>query len=320
MWLKTNIILFFLLFWIAAPIQAGLFGISPKDRKEFTEARQTFNDGNYEKAVQQLTDYIYKTKNIKRREARAYRLLGLAYERLNNPAKALELYQEALEFHEKDVPLLLAAASLYQRSGLTDQSILLYDRALKREPENQEALAGQAENYIHMGFYSMALQYYHKFFLLNQQAPSIKRARYAYAFLKQRDFIDAFIHITMAKEQEPTNANYWLLSARAYKGLNMMKEALADLDMAIFLTKEHKEELTILKSMWLYQQGFYDQSLEIANQLLAQDPQEELALFMQYMNRQKLGQAQQAKQALEKIKNLKKESFAQRVVEKLLAE
>ena len=264
MWFKNSILLFCFLFWIAGPIQAGLFDFTSKDRKEFTQARQSFHDGNYEKAVKQLSDYIYKTKNIKRREARAYRLLGLAYEKLNNPAKALELYQEALEFHEKDVPLLLAAASLYQRSGLTDQSISLYDRALKREPDNIEALSGQAENYVHMGFYSKALQYFHRFFSLNPQAPSTKRARYAYAFLKQRDYANAFIHITTAKLEEPTEASYWLLSARAYKGLNKIEDALADLDVAIWLTQEHSKIHVALSTKSLSTIFGYCQSVIVA--------------------------------------------------------
>ena len=126
MWFKNKYFLLIgFLFFTLPSIEAGLFGISPKDRQEFVHARETYNQGNYEQAVAQLSDYIYKTKNIKRREARAYRLLGLAYEKLDMPGKALETYKEALTFHEKDVPLLLAAAELYHRTDLTDQSINL---------------------------------------------------------------------------------------------------------------------------------------------------------------------------------------------------
>ena len=86
-------------------MQAGLFGISFKDRKEYVQARDLYEQGQYEQAVTALSNYIYKTKNIKRREARAYRLLGLSYEQLNRPEKALEVYLEALEFHDDNVPL-----------------------------------------------------------------------------------------------------------------------------------------------------------------------------------------------------------------------
>lgn len=245
-------------------------------------------------------------------------MLGLSYEQLNQPDKALETYQEALEFHQKDIPLLLAAADLYHRTELTDQSIALYNRALNLDAQNQQALAGLAENYIDMGFYSKSREYYDEFFRLNPQAPSINRARYAYAFLKQGNYRDAFINITMAKTEEPGNADYWLLSARAYKGLGLAQDALADLDIALQLAPE-RTELRAIKSMWLYQQGDFDASLALAQDLLQTDPDNELALFMTYMNFNRRGQTRQAAQALQSIQALDKDSFARRVAEKLLA-
>lgn len=318
MWFKNKYFLLIgFLFFTLPSIEAGLFGISPKDRQEFVQARETYNQGNYEQAVAQLSDYIYKTKNIKRREARAYRLLGLAYEKLDMPGKALETYKEALTFHEKDVPLLLAAAELYHRTDLTDQSINLYNQALKIEPDNLIALSGQAENYIDMGFYSKARTYYDRFFELDPQAPAINRARYAYTFSKQRNYADALIHITMAKMEEPSQADYWLLSARAYKGLSMPKDALEDLEIAIFL-EPNRTDLKIIKAMWLYQMAQYTSSLSSARELLKQEPENELALFTIFLNLQKLNQKEQALQALQKIKELDKDSFANKVARHLL--
>lgn len=319
MWSINKLFLLLSFCLLCLPVQAGWFGFSPKDRQEFVQARETFNRGDYQQAVVELSHYIYKTKNIKRREARAYRLLGLAYEQLGHPDKALEVYQEALEFHKKNIPILLEAASLYQRTALTDQSIELYNRVLALEPDNLEALSGQAENYIVMGFYSKARQYYDTFFQLNPQAPAVNRARYAFAFLRQRDYPNAFINITMAKLENPDDPNYWLLSARAYKGLGLMEEALADLKAASLLAPQ-REDLWAIASMWLYQAGKYDASLAQAQQLLKENPDNELALFMTYMNLQKKGQPEQARQQLEKIRELGHDSFAYQVANKLLAE
>ena len=306
-----------LLFCCTLNVQAGLFGISLKDKQDFVEARETFNRGEYEKAVIELSDYIYKTKNIKRREARAYRLLGLSYEQLNQPERALEVYLEALEFHGKDIPLLLTAAALYQHTGLTDQSIALYDRVLKLESDNLEALSGQAENYLEMGFYSKARQYYDEFFRLNPRAPAVNRARYAYTFLKQRNYKDAFINITMAKLEEPENPNYWLLSARAYKGLDKTEEALADLDVSLLLDPQ-REDIKATRSMWLYQAGQYERSWEETQKLLQENPENELALFMSYLNLRQQDKDAQAKKQLEKIDELGRDSFAHRIAERLL--
>ena len=301
----------------AFPVQAGLFGISFKDRQEYVQAREIYNAGKYEEAVTSLSNYIYKTKNIKRREARAYRLLGLSYEQLNRPEKALEVYLEALEFHDKNIPLLLAAAALYQRTQLIDQSVELYDRVLKLNPNNTEALAGQADNYIRMGFYSKARQYYDRFFTLDPKAPPQYRAWYAYAFFKQRDFENAFINITMAKTEDPTHANYWLLSAYAYKQLGYIEEALEELDIAIALSSQ-SQEFKSIKMIWLYQKPDREASLHLARELLREDPKNELALFMVYMNL-KDTKPSQARQALQQITQQNTDSFANHIATKILA-
>ena len=62
------------------------------DRQDYIHARDLYNEGHYTEAAAELSDYIYKTKNVKRREARAYRLLGKSYEQLGNLSKALDIY------------------------------------------------------------------------------------------------------------------------------------------------------------------------------------------------------------------------------------
>ena len=313
--LKNKFFALFCFILLLVPAQAGWFGPT-QDRKEYVHARDTYSQGNYEQAVQELSEYIYKTKNIKRREARAYRLLGLSYEHLNRPGKALEVYQEALEFHQKNIPLLLAAAALYQRTDLLDQSIALYNRVLDLEPTNEEALSGQAYNYLKMGFYSKARLYYEQLFQAQPQASALERARYAYVCFNQHDYEHALIQIVDAIQQDEYNAQYWLLSAQIYKQMGILTEALADLDIAIWLAPERMENQA-LKSTWLYQQKDFKASLAQARQILKQDPKNEVALFMVYMNL-KDSHPRQARQALEKIKAQNQGSFAQRIANKIL--
>ena len=230
---------------------AGFLGLGPLgDHKEYTEARNAYEAGDYPIAVAQLTDYIYKTSNVTRREARAYRLLGKSYEQLNQPGRALEVYLEALEFHPNNVPLLVEAGRLYQQNGLTTRSIEMYERALKEEPNNTEALAGQAANYSTLGFYSKARNFYDRFFDKSSQVAPIYRARYADTFLRQRDYDHAFIHITLALEQAPSNADFWRISAESRRGLQQKDEALADLEMAISLMPE-RTDLLAQHALWL---------------------------------------------------------------------
>lgn len=297
---------------------AGFPGLAPVgDRQAYTRARDCYNEGRYQQAVIELTDYIYKIKNVKRREGRAYRLLGLSYEKLNNPEKALEVYLEALEFHPDNTPLLLAAAQLYQRTGLTDRSMELYEKVLEEEPNNLSALSGQADNYAQQGFYSKARVLYDRFFKEEPQADPLYRARYANTFLKQRNFSQAFQNITLALADEPENPDFWLLSAKARYGLSATEEALADLNTAILLAPARKD-LLAQKALWLYREKSFKDSLQIAQQILESDPQNSLALFIKALNEYRLGKTTSAQKQLEEISHQMPHSFTGKVATEFL--
>lgn len=321
MWLTTKrIILLLLLIGLCqADARAGLFGISRKDRLEYQHARDAVSRGEYQQAITDLTQYIYKTKNVKRREVRAYRLLGICYEHFGMLAKALETYLEALEFHPKDTTLLLAAANLYKNTKLTDRSIELYERVLAQDPNNSEALAGLAENYINMGFYSKAQHYYQHFFKLNPQAPYVHRARYAYSFLQQRDFKNAFINITMAKMENSIQPDIWRTSAKAYKGLGKIDDALKDLDVALLLAP-NRADLIAEKALWLYQQGDYQQSMELADKLLVLNADSEIAFFIKFLNLNRQKKTAAARRELRRITALKSDSFIYKTADKILSD
>lgn len=301
-----------------ATFKAGFLGLGPVgDRQEYVQARDLFNEGRYEQAAVSLRDYIYKTKNVKRREARAYRLLGQSYEHLDQLDKALETYQEALEFHPQNVSLLLAAANLYKTTGLHEQSAALYRRALEADPNQEEAVAGLAENYIRMGFFSKAREYYDRYFQLNPSAPADNRARYAYTFLQQRDYANALVHITMALSEDEHNPDYWFLSAKANRGLGHTRAAMGDLDIALFLTAD-RADLLGTKILWLYQEKEFNASLRAAKTLLQKHPGSGLGLFALYLNYTQLRRHAQARAALEKIQNKDGDRFIYQMARQLL--
>ena len=299
----------------------GFLGLAPMgDRKEYVHARNLYDQQQYQEAVTELTGYIYKAGNVKRREARAYRLLGRSYEQLGQLSKALETYLEALEFHPKNIPLLIAAAQLYQRAGLTEESQQLYDRVLKLEPGNLDALAGQAENYRSFGFYSQARAYYDQFFALNPSAAPYYRARYASTFLNQNKFEEAFIHITMALAEDNQQPDYWLISARAAFGLGRLKDAQAAIDTALLLAPD-RTDLQFFKMFGMYQNGHYQQTLTYVQSFLKTHPHEPLALFLQALCEEKLGYYSRARTHLQQVRTVTDEkSFVSRVANQLLKE
>ena len=304
--------------WLAAGCSSDFLGLVPVgDRTEYTHARQLYEEGAYTSAIAELQEYIYKTKNVKRREARAYRLLGISYEKTGQYGKALEVYLEALEFHPDNVPLLLEAARLYQQTNLTDRSIALYDRVLEQAPDNPEALAGQAANYAAMGFYSKARQFYDRFFTLEPAAAPQYRARYARTFLNQRNYEQAFIHITMALAQDDTQPDFWLLSAHTRRGLHQEQEALHDLQAALALAPE-RLDLLGQQALWLYETGQYDAAQKTAQQMQTLAPNDQLALFVQGLLAQHDGKFKQAQKFWQQIIAQNPDTFIAQVAARLL--
>lgn len=287
------------------------------DRKEYVQAREAYDEGNYQSAVAQLSEYIYKTKNVKRREARAYRLLGRSYEQLNNPGRALETYLEALEFHPENVPLLLEAGRLYQQNGLTERSIEMYERALQQEPDNTDALAGQAANYTTLGFYSKARSFYDRFFALSDEISPYYQALYASTFLRQRNYEQAFIRISQALTQEPDNPDFWRLSAEARRGLKQPQEALHDLATAISLAPERTDFLAY-QALWLYEAGQYAASLQTTQALLKRAPDNTLARWVQALNWYKQGRQKAAQKQWEQLARENPNSFIGQVSARLV--
>ena len=301
-----------------ASFQNGFLGLAPVgDKKAYFRARDAYSAGNYQEAIEELSTYIYKTKNVRRREARAYRLLGKSYEEIDQLNEALEIYSEALEFHPNNVPLLIAAAELYQHTGLWDQSQQLFKRALKLEPENLQALSGLAHNYYLVGFDSKAQEIYNRFFELKPTADPLYRARYAQTFLHQHQYEQAFIHSTMALMQQPDNSDFWLLHARAAHGLNIPQESLESLETALNLSPGAKELLST-KALWLYQEKNFEKALQTAQQVLNQEPTNQLARLVIALCRYRQKRVNTARKELQKIVQLDPDTFVGKVAQGVL--
>ncbi|MBO4674891.1 MAG: tetratricopeptide repeat protein [Elusimicrobiaceae bacterium] len=303
-----------------ASFQNGFLGLAPAgDKKAYVRAREAYSNGNYQQAIEELSTYIYKTKNVRRREARAYRLLGKSYEERDRLNEALEVYSEALEFHPNNVPLLIAAAELYQRTGLRDQSQQLFKRALAQEPGNLQALSGLAHNYYLVGFDSKAQEIYNRFFELNPTAGPLYRARYAQTFLHQHDYEQAFIHSTMALMQQPDNSEFWLLHARAAHGLNLSQEALESLETALNLSPNARELLST-KALWLYQDKEFEKALQTAQQILKQKPHNQLAHLVIALCQYQKKRINSARRELQQIIQLDPDTFVGKVAQGILTQ
>lgn len=92
----------------------------------------------YKKILQQLYRVESRLYPIKSNES-AYLLLGVIYDTLNEPERAIQLYLRALTFFEKSKSITHNLAVLYDKQKNSAKAIVYYERALALDHRDQYA-------------------------------------------------------------------------------------------------------------------------------------------------------------------------------------
>ena len=123
----------------------------------------------------------------------------------------------------------------------------------------------------------------------------------------------------MALAEDPSQPDYWLISAKAAFALGYLQDALEDVDTALLLAPD-RTDLQLYKIIALYQAGEHKSSLQEAQKFLQKHPQEPLGLLLAALNEEKLGYYQRARQHLKQASQQDEKSFVGRVASQLLIE
>ena len=160
-------ILCFLFVEGCSSLQNGFLGIAPfGDKQEYVRARNLYNEQKYEEAVNELTRYIYKAGNVNRREARAYRLLGMSY--LAGQAenyRAFGFFSQARNYYDKFFKLNPSAspqyrakyASTFLNQGNFEQAFIHITMALSEDAYQPDYWLISAKASFGLGRYNDAL-------------------------------------------------------------------------------------------------------------------------------------------------------------------
>jgi tetratricopeptide (TPR) repeat protein len=184
-------------------------------KKEFDEGNKAMASQDWAKAIQRLERAIA----IYPQYALAYNNLGVAYGRINEPAKEHAALEKAISLNDHFVPAYLNLAKMSLREQDAARAETLLESALRAEPENVETMTLLVEAQ----------------FLNKQYDTAIATAIKVHA-LPHQNF--AVVHY---------------LAARAYERQNQPQAALAQFE--VFLTEEPngaradhvREEITQLK-------------------------------------------------------------------------
>ncbi|WP_424243937.1 tetratricopeptide (TPR) repeat protein [Elusimicrobium posterum] len=279
-------------------------------------ARQDYAEGKYYDAIAKLQEFLIEG-TVKRREKRAYLLMGECYEQLGKPDYALNTYMEGSELNPKDKELLLKLGSLYLQTELTQNSIEAYKKVLDLDPNDRRAFLGLARAYSKEGFFSKAEEYFHNY--IKTAADNADNVviyyEYAWTYYKQRKYNEALFYTALSLERGEENADNLFLAARIHRAQNKKEEAFDFMDKAVNAAdnKRKKEEILLTKALWLYKEGDNKGAIMIANQLLKEKPKSQLALFIKYLSLDAQGKKKEAKKYLEPVIEENSQSFINKV-------
>ncbi|MGB2578725.1 tetratricopeptide (TPR) repeat protein [Elusimicrobium simillimum] len=307
---KISLLMAFIFIFQAVSVQAAIWPFAKKEKKKLTEARAEYAVQNYHGAISKLKEFLVEG-TVKRREVRAYILLGDCYEKIGALDSALNTYLEAVEMHPKNKQLLLKLGALYQRTDLIQNSTQIYQRVLEIAPENEEALLGLARAYMSEGFFSKAEEFYQKYFRTNAKNKTKIYQEYAFCYYRQRNYNAALLYVALFMEKEGESFDGLFLAAAISRQMGHKAEAYEFIDKAIAL--QGKPQGTVVKALWNVQDGEYSLALSLAQEAFKEDSDNQLALYIQYLCYKGLGKPREAKKQLEAIAAFEQENFISRV-------
>ncbi len=317
----SKIIIFSLCF-LFLPLQSNaIFGLAGRteQKQKIAAAREAYAKGNYGDAIKICEDFLMQNQNApKRRTRRIYSVLGNTYVALGNYDKALLTYNEALELLPKNVDLNLSLADLYYKTELYDKAIEFYNKTLQLDKDNPQALIGLGRAYIKIGFLSKARQYFKEY--LEQPGDKDPSINYEYANVNflSNNLNTALDYALKAKKTDNQNPDIYFLISKIYNTLNAPKQAKNYIDVALHLSN-NREDILLTSLLWkAYETNTANLAYKEIKEYQKQNPESQLAIFIEFISLLKQNKKDEALKALKKIEAKNDASFIKTVSQEIL--
>ncbi len=320
--MSLNKILPLFLILVFLPLQSKAFlGLEKRfeQKQKIAAAREAYAKGDYEQAIEISKSFLMENQEApKRRSRRIYLVLGNAYAALNDYDHALLIYNEALEVLPKDIELNLGLANLYYKTELYDKAIEFYNKALLLDEDNPDAMLGLGKSYLQIGFLSKSRQYFKEY--LNGKGEKDKSVYYDYAmtnFLSNNQNT-ALEYAQKAQEIDKNNPDAYFLIAKIYSTLNETEKAIDNINKALELSN-NREDILLTSLLWkAYKQDTANEVLKEIKDYQKQNPNSQLAVFIEGVSLLKQGQKQKAISIFKKIQNQNQDSFIKEVATQII--
>ena len=227
-------------------------------------------------------------------------------------------YNEALEVLPKDIELNLALANLYYKTELYDKAIDFYNKVLLLNKDNSNAMLGLGRAYLQIGFLSKSREYFKDY--LKQKGQKDNTVYYDYAvanFLSNnRDL--ALEYAQKAEEIDKNNPDIYFLIAKIYNTLGEGEKANQNIDKALQLSK-NRQDILLTSFLWkAYKQDTVREVLREIKNYQKQNPESQLAVFIEGLSLLTQGNKQKALTVFKKIKRQNEDSFIKEVATQIV--
>lgn len=253
--------------------------------------QKLYETGKYEQVIEALPPQTIETYYGQDR-AHAYLLLAMSRQRKGDVEGALGVFQLAVQLFPKDINLLSALADLLHGEELDDRARPLYEEVLRIHPNNATAHVGLAEIERSQGFLERSIHHYEQALIELPNNASTWRA-FAAVLSERRDYPKAIAAIEKSLSLEPRSPESLEALAIFQYRQGLRREADETIDRAIELAAD-KKELRLERALWLLEGRELDASLKQAREVLREDAENPLALWIRASVELRRGQRTEA--------------------------
>lgn len=293
---KTILLLFFT--FLPADGFCFFFGRGADRTPEMLEAiRADFEKGDCASVFEKAGSFLNERPSSELKE-KAYQYMGRCYEREGLADRAISLYQLASGLYPENCFFAARLAGIYLDTGFYENSITLFTKILSVRQDDLEANLGLARAYARLGFLSRAKTHYSMAVALTDFGDPAVLAEYASVMIKKRDWPEALMLAEKGRQAGPADAFWPRTLARIAAGKGDYKKAWAYMNSALKLSPESRP-LALERALYLLLSGNTGAAVTGVDETLANIPNDPLASLIKAMALFKEGKISQARSFFE---------------------
>ena len=201
--------------------------------------RADFEKGDCASVLEKAGSFLNERPSSELKET-AYQYMGRCYEREGLADRAISLYQLASGIYPKNYFFAARLACIYLDTGFYENAVTLFTKILYVRPDDLEANLGLARAYSRLGFLSRAKTHYSMAVALTDFGDPAVLREYASVMIKKRDWPEAVMLAEKGRQAEPGEAFWPLQLARVWAGKGDYKKARAYMNSAVELSPESR--------------------------------------------------------------------------------